>query len=50
MTSTVIGPNMYSPFYILAGGFEREENAARAHDLAALKLWGGSAALNFPVC
>ncbi|KAK9921796.1 hypothetical protein M0R45_030292 [Rubus argutus] len=27
--------------------FEHEENADRAHDLAALKLWGESAALNF---
>ncbi|KAM2229912.1 hypothetical protein ACFX1S_014380 [Malus domestica] len=31
------------------GGFDREEDAARAHDLLALKLWGKSAGLNFPL-
>ncbi|PRQ44585.1 putative transcription factor AP2-EREBP family [Rosa chinensis] len=30
-------------------GFREEEQAARAHDLAALKYWGDSTPLNFPV-
>ena len=34
----------------LTGGYDDEESAARAYDLAALKLWGELAALNFPVC
>ncbi|KAI5419315.1 AP2-like ethylene-responsive transcription factor ail6, variant 2 [Lathyrus oleraceus] len=31
------------------GGFEDEENAGRAHNLAALKYWGPTATTNFPV-
>ncbi|KAK8688962.1 hypothetical protein V6N13_087693 [Hibiscus sabdariffa] len=31
------------------GGYDDEESAAKAYDLAALKLWGQSAPLNFPV-
>lgn len=27
-----------------------EEKAARAYDLAALKYWGSSTHINFPVC
>ncbi|WVZ87484.1 hypothetical protein U9M48_034115 [Paspalum notatum var. saurae] len=31
------------------GGYDREEKAARAYDLAALKYWGSSTTTNFPV-
>ena len=31
------------------GGYDMEEKAARAYDLAALKYWGPSTHINFPV-
>jgi hypothetical protein len=33
-----------------AGGYDKEEKAARAYDLAALKYWGPTTTINFPVC
>jgi hypothetical protein len=33
----------------LAGAYQNEEQAARAHDSAALKYWGPGAFINFPV-
>jgi hypothetical protein len=33
----------------LAGGYDKEEKAARAYDLAALKYWGTTTTTNFPV-
>lgn len=32
------------------GGYDKEEKAARAYDLAALKYWGPTTTTNFPVC
>jgi len=34
----------------LVGGFKDELEAARAHDLIAIKIWGKFAYTNFPVC
>jgi len=33
----------------MAGGYDKEEKAARSYDLAALKYWGTSTTTNFPV-
>jgi len=35
---------------LLSGGYDKEEKAARAYDLAALKYWGTTTTTNFPVC
>lgn len=35
--------------WCLAGAYQNEEQAARAHDSAALKYWGRGAFINFPV-
>lgn len=38
-----------SLFDDFTGGYDKEEKAARAYDLAALKYWGPSTTTNFPV-
>ena len=32
-----------------SGGYDKEERAAKAYDLAALKYWGPTTHINFPV-
>lgn len=34
---------------IITGGYDTEEKAAKAYDLAALKYWGPTTHINFPV-
>ena len=34
---------------ICVGGYDKEDKAARAYDLAALKYWGTTTTTNFPV-
>lgn len=41
---------IYFSFELITGGYDMEEKAARAYDLAALKYWGSSTHINFPVC
>lgn len=41
--------NQVVPKFGFLGGYDMEEKAARAYDLAALKYWGPSTHINFPV-
>ena len=38
-----------NPFVYRIGGYDKEDRAARAYDLAALKYWGQTTTTNFPV-
>lgn len=42
-------PFGFNYMIILIGGYDKEEKAARAYDLAALKYWGTTTTTNFPV-
>jgi hypothetical protein len=44
--SQVVSPRV---LWLAVGGYDMEEKAARAYDLAALKYWGTSTHINFPV-
>ncbi|RYR70177.1 hypothetical protein Ahy_A03g016688 [Arachis hypogaea] len=35
--------------HLFTGGYDKEDKAARAYDLAALKYWGTSTTTNFPI-
>lgn len=35
--------------FCVIGGYDKEDKAARAYDLAALKYWGPTTTTNFPV-
>lgn len=43
------GANGFFGRFFGIGGYDKEEKAARAYDLAALKYWGTSTTTNFPV-
>ncbi|XP_076917070.1 AP2-like ethylene-responsive transcription factor AIL7 [Bidens hawaiensis] len=46
---TPIGMKLKQGEDVKLGGYDKEEKAARAYDLAALKYWGSKAIINFPV-
>ena len=41
--------NIFFSLFYTIGGYDKEEKAARAYDLAALKYWGPTTTTNFPV-
>ena len=45
----IVGTLDFSCWGKKSGGYDKEEKAARAYDLAALKYWGTTPTTNFPV-
>lgn len=48
ITILVTAQSLYL-YHDYSGGYDKEDKAARAYDLAALKYWGTTTTTNFPV-
>ncbi|GFP99159.1 ap2-like ethylene-responsive transcription factor ail7 [Phtheirospermum japonicum] len=45
----IVFPSLKANTLPFAGGYDKEDKAARSYDLAALKYWGSTATTNFPI-